>query len=209
MNARDVLRKERAALCDTFERLGPDTPTLCEDWTVADLAAHLVVRERDPRSGPGLIIEGAPARYTAKLTQRQKERGWEPTLARLRKGPPAFMLWTMPKVNVNENWVHHEDARRANGEGPRPEDPEIAGILLGVLRRAGRLGTRRVKPHGVEIELPDGSRHTLRKGEHTAVLRGPIGECALYLSGRRDAAQVEVTGDPDAVEALRTAKLGV
>jgi MDMPI C-terminal domain len=73
----------------------------------------------------------------------------------------------------------------------------------------GKFGTRRVKPHGVTLELPDGSRVELRSGPTTARLRGPIGECALYLSGRRDAAHVELAGDPSAVEALRTARLGI
>ncbi|MFN7150135.1 MAG: maleylpyruvate isomerase N-terminal domain-containing protein, partial [Microthrixaceae bacterium] len=39
---------ERRQLCDLFDELGPDVPTLCEGWTARDLAAHLVVRERRP-----------------------------------------------------------------------------------------------------------------------------------------------------------------
>src|SRR5262245_9679824 len=41
-------RRERAALCDLLDRVGPDRPTLCEGWTTNDLAAHLWVRESDP-----------------------------------------------------------------------------------------------------------------------------------------------------------------
>ena len=37
--------RERMGLCDLFVELGPDAPTLCEGWTTADLAAHLVLRE--------------------------------------------------------------------------------------------------------------------------------------------------------------------
>ncbi len=44
----DIDQRERAELCDLFDELGPDAPTLCGDWTTADLAAHLVVRERNP-----------------------------------------------------------------------------------------------------------------------------------------------------------------
>ena len=39
---------ERAALCDTLEAVGPDVPTLCDPWTTAELAAHLVIRDRRP-----------------------------------------------------------------------------------------------------------------------------------------------------------------
>jgi uncharacterized protein (TIGR03083 family) len=44
MDSTSLLRKERQALCDTLTELGPDAPTLCEGWTTADLAAHLMVR---------------------------------------------------------------------------------------------------------------------------------------------------------------------
>ena len=41
MSATQVLLTERAAMCDTFEKFGPDAPTLCEGWTTLNLAAHL------------------------------------------------------------------------------------------------------------------------------------------------------------------------
>jgi uncharacterized protein (TIGR03085 family) len=209
VDARAVLRRERAALCATLERLGPDAPTLCEGWTTADLAAHLVVRERDLRGGPGIVIGGALGRYTETLMARQKAKGYPALLARLRSGPPRFMLATMPGVNVNENWIHHEDARRANGEDPRPPDPEVDAVLTRVMARMGRFQTRALKPYGLVLAFPDGSSLTLRPGEPGVVLRGTVGECILYLSGRRDAARVGLEGDRDAVAKLRTAKLGI
>jgi hypothetical protein len=44
---------ERTQLADLFDELGPDAATLLEPWTVRDLAAHLVMRERDYLAGPG------------------------------------------------------------------------------------------------------------------------------------------------------------
>jgi uncharacterized protein (TIGR03085 family) len=208
MSAADVLRRERAALCDTFARLGPDAPTLCEGWTTADLAAHLVVRERDPRSLPGILLGGPFARYTAKLTERAKRRGYDALLARLRSGPPRLMVATSAAVNVNENWIHHEDARRANGEAPRPEDPEIAAILTRILRRFGRVQARTMHPFGLQVVVPGGAEFSVRKGAPRATITGPIGEVVLFLTGRRDAARVEVAGDDGAVARLRTAKFG-
>ena len=204
-----MLRRERAALCDTLERLGPDAPTLCAGWTTADLAAHLVVRERDPRSGPGIAVGGALGRYTEKLTEQEKAKGYPVVLDRLRSGPPAFTVATMPGLNVVENWVHHEDARRANGEPPRPPDADVDSVLTRVMARMGRFQTRALKPYGVVLAFPDGSTLTLRAATPGVVLRGAIGECTLYLSGRRDAARVELEGDGDAVAKLRTAKLGI
>jgi len=47
---------ERQGLCDTFKRVGPDTPTLCSPWLTRDLAAHLVVRERRPDVAPAIWL---------------------------------------------------------------------------------------------------------------------------------------------------------
>jgi len=207
-DAKRVLAAERAALCDTLERLGPDAPTLCEGWTTADLAAHLVVRERNPLAGPGLVLGGPFASYTESARDTAKSRGYEVLLATLRGGPPAFVMATMAAVNVNENWIHHEDARRANGDRPRPEDPDVASIMTSNTRRMGKFVTRRLKPCGLALELPD-EMLILRAGHPTAVMRGAIGECALYLSGRRDAAVVTLDGDPEAIATLQSAKLGI
>jgi hypothetical protein len=38
---------ERAQLSDLLGELGPGAPTLLAPWTTRDLAAHLVLRERD------------------------------------------------------------------------------------------------------------------------------------------------------------------
>ena len=207
-DAKRVLEGERAALCDTLERLGPDAPTLCEGWSTADLAAHLVVSERNPLACPGIVFGGPFASYTASAMEKEKAKGYEVLLATLRGGPPGYMKSTMAALNVNENWVHHEDARRANGDAPRPEDPDTAAVLTGVVRRTGKFGTRRIKPCGLALELPD-EMIILRAGHPTAVMHGAIGECVLYLAGRRDAAVVTLDGDPAAIETLRTAKLGI
>ena len=208
VDAKRVLEAERAALCDTLERLGPDAPTLCEGWTTADLAAHLVVRERNPLAAPGVVFGGPFASYTTSAMEKEKAQGYDVLLATLRAGPPRYMKSTMAAVNVNENWVHHEDVRRANGDGPRPEDPEIAAVLTGVIKRTAKFGTRRIKPCGLALELP-GEMIIVRAGSPTAVMHGAIGECVLFLAGRRDAAVVTLEGDPHAIETLRTAKLGI
>ena len=41
-------KSERAELCDLFDKVGPQAPTLCEGWDTHDLAAHLWIRETDP-----------------------------------------------------------------------------------------------------------------------------------------------------------------
>ena len=90
-----------------------------------------------------------------------------------------------------------------------PEDPDIAAVLTRVTARMGKFQTRALKPYGVSLAFPDGSQLTLRAADPGVVVRGPIGECVLYLSGRRSAARVELEGDTDAVARLRTARLGI
>jgi uncharacterized protein (TIGR03085 family) len=208
VDATRVLEAERAALCDTLGRVGPAAPTLCEGWTTADLAAHLVVRERNPLAAPGIVFGGPFASYTASAMEREKAKGYGVLLATLRGGPPGYMKSMMAAVNVNENWVHHEDVRRANGDGPRSEDPDVASVLTGVIKRTAKFGTRRIKPCGLALELPD-EMIIVRAGSPTAVMHGAIGECVLFLAGRREAALVALEGDSRAVETLRTAKLGI
>lgn len=208
MTAAEVLRAERAALCDTLEEQGPDAPTLCEGWTTADLAAHLVARERRPDAGPGLIVGGAFARHTERVMNDQKAKGYDWMVARLRSGPPFPMnVGPGALVNVNENWIHHEDVRRANGKGPRPLDPEVDAIAWKLLRMAG-FGLRKV-PVGVEAATPDGRRRVLHKGDPMVMIKGDAPEIALFCSGRRDAAVVELVGPDEAVAALRSTPLGI
>lgn len=44
---------ERSHLSDLLDELGPEAPTLLAPWTTRDMAAHLVLRERDPWPAPG------------------------------------------------------------------------------------------------------------------------------------------------------------
>jgi len=67
-------QRERQALCDRFDEVGPDEPTLSGEWTTRDLAAHLIVRERRPDAAGGILI-GAIAGVTAGyLAERAQDR---------------------------------------------------------------------------------------------------------------------------------------
>ncbi len=54
---------ERAQLCDLFEELSSEAPTLLAPWTTRDLAAHLVLREHDHLAAPGLVLPGVWGRF--------------------------------------------------------------------------------------------------------------------------------------------------
>ena len=148
--------QERAALCDLFDRLGPDAPTILDGWTTKDLVAHLLLRERDPLAAPGLVLPGPLARLAERRTAAMVERrefGW--LVTRLRSGPPIgfFRLpWVRSFPSLNEFFVHHEDVRRANGLGPREDlTPEMEAALWRNVERGARFLSRRLRGSGLDI----------------------------------------------------------
>ena len=204
---------ERRALCDLFVSVGPDAPTLCEGWTTYDLATHLVVRERNPLSGPGLVLSGPAAALTARIMAREKaRRSYAEMVERVRRGPPP---WTAPfdaLINTVEYFVHHEDVRRAAGDlTPRPaeETATLDAALWRALGRGSGLMTKPLKGIGLDLVRPDGDVVHARRGSPTATLRGAPGEITLFLSGRGRAAHVEMDGPPEAVERMRAARFGL
>jgi len=62
---------------------------------------------------------------------------------------------------------------------------------------------------GLDLVHADGRVAHARGGDLTATLTGRPGEIALYLSGRKAAAHVELGGPPEAVTALRDARFGI
>ena len=106
---------ERAAICDTFDVLGPDRATLCAGWNTADLLAHLLVRERQPAAAAGIVI-GPLAGVTEHAMRGYATTPWADRVKLLRSGPPLWSPFRVPAFdrlgNGGELFVHHEDVRR-------------------------------------------------------------------------------------------------
>jgi uncharacterized protein (TIGR03085 family) len=207
--------QERLALCDRFEELGADAPTLLDRWTAKDLAAHIVLREHDLAAAPCLVLPGPFQRFAERRTTRLADNSeFDSLVARIRSGPPPgfFRLgWVRSFPNLNEFFVHHEDLRRANGLGPRDSlTPAFNGALWRNVRRGGWYLSRRLRGAGLEVSWAGtDKRMTVRKAEPTARLTGPPGELLLYLFGRQDAARVELTGQSNAIAAVRRTHFGM
>lgn len=210
-----VAQRERAGLCEDLARLGPDAPTLCEGWTTADLAAHLVARERRPDHAPGLLVK-ALAGHTDRVRLAIKRRPYEEVIATVRQGPPGPLRLPMVDALINtvEMFVHHEDVRRAQPDWePRDLDEETQATLWSALLKSARMVARKVPTGLVLLRTTAGGEGVesavLKRGEPQVTVRGTPAELCLFLSGRGSAARVEFSGDPGAVAKVRATSLGV
>jgi uncharacterized protein (TIGR03085 family) len=206
--------RERLELCGLFDELGASAPTLLDGWTAHDLAAHLVLREHDLVAGPCMVLPGPFERFAERRRAGLVEReDFTALVAQIRSGPPFGFFrigWVRGMANLNEFFVHHEDVRRANGRGPRYLTPIMDNALWRNVRRGGRYLSRRVRDYGLELEWAGtDERVTVRPGSPAARLSGLPGELLLYVFGRQGAAQVEVSGPPDALAALRRTHFGM
>lgn len=213
----DLAKSERAGLCDEFDKVGPDAPTLCEGWDAHDLAVHLWIRETDPLGAPGILARPL-ARLTEKRSAETRAR-WSFTelVERIRRGPARTSVFAIPGVdeaaNAVEFLVHHEDVRRAgdNPAGPRDLDPEIQDWVWRRLRLMGRAFYRR-SAVGVALERNDTSTpDSIRAaaGNPTITIVGPPVELLLHANGRTSAAAVELIGEPEAIAAFQGTDLGI
>src|SRR3712207_3175647 len=146
---------ERQALADALADAGPDAPTLCEGWTTADLAAHLVVREQRPDTGPGVLVP-AFSPWTERVRTRYARRPYEELVESIRSGPARTSWAALPGVdaslNLAEHFVHCEDVRRAvPGWEPRELPESRQRAFWRILEARGHAFFRRI-PVGVTLQ---------------------------------------------------------
>ncbi len=193
-------------LCDLFGDLGPEAPTLCAGWSTADLAAHLVARERRPDSGPGLVWPPLAA-HTDKVRRSIRDRTpWDELISTVRRGPPLLLRPVDGQMNTIEFFIHVEDVRRAQPSWePRPLPQELADALWSRLGPGGM-----AKKIGATIAITSPGHGSKQGGTGPRVdLVADPGELTLFSAGRQGGAQVEMSGDPALVARLRSASLGI
>jgi len=200
-------RSERQSLCDTFERVGPDAPTLCSPWRTRDLAAHLVVRERRPDVSAGIWLPAMAGR-AEKVQDGYAAWEWPRLVEEVRTGPPTWSPTSLGLVdeviNTAEFFVHHEDVLRGgSAEVVRSLPAGLESALWGIVGKTARMQLARVKV-GVELVAPSYGRRQVHATTDlgTVVITGTPGELLLYSFGRRGAAKVELSGSDEALAAL-------
>jgi uncharacterized protein (TIGR03085 family) len=211
----DYSKVERLALCDLFDQLGPDQPTLCEGWTTYDLAVHLYVREADPLAGPGIMIPSLADTTERRMAHAKAKYSYPQIVDKVRNGPPAVSIYALPglghNLNTTEYLVHHEDVRRAQPDFTVRELPaEQQQGLWKQVRLAGKSMTRKA-PSGLVLRLPDGTQAVAKKPTElgSVTVTGEPVELVLFCFGRQQVAQVELDGDEELVKRLRSTSFGV
>lgn len=211
MGEETVAARERRALCDLMDQLGPEAATLCAGWTTRDLAAHLILRESRMDAAPGILLS-VMAGYTARVQRSLVRRPWPKLVEQVRNGPPRWSPYRLPgmgdRANTIEFFVHHEDVRRAQpGWRPRTPDERRARALWSLLGKAAWLLYRR-SPVGVVLRTPQGWQHTARRAARSVVLVGSPEELTLHAFGR-DRVVVAVQGDQVDVAGLQSSHRGL
>jgi uncharacterized protein (TIGR03085 family) len=217
---------ERQALAETLRSVEPNSATLCGDWTAAQLAAHLVLRER---SGVELLgrlpnkrLHRLAARHMDELVARET---YEQIVAAVGRGPtwrdarlpvPTAVIWALPPVreltNLLEYLVHHEDVRRAQSEwAPRDLAPDLQQAVWKRLP-GSMLLTMRTLSVGVALCWPGHGEHRTARARRSGVAVRVIGdpvELALFAFGRKGVARVAYEGSDEDIATVRDARLGI
>lgn len=198
-----IIHQERVALADLLETLTPDEwehPSLCEGWTVRDVAAHVISA---PEATVGQIAaavlraRGSFDRANHDYARRVSRRPTEAIVADYRRlaGSRRCAPGTTYMEALVDVLVHTQDI--AIPLGKRHEMPPDAA-RASAERYRGRSfpfnARKRLRGYRLEATDVDWS-----SGEG-ALLRGPIAALLMLITGR-PAALAELSGD--GVPALR------
>ena len=207
----------REVLAETLLAAGPGAPTLCEGWLTQDLAAHLYLREHNPRVGLGLILKPwrkASEKAVAELAAASATpETFAALVEKFRAGPPKLSPFALKSVdqaaNLTEFFIHTEDVRRASDRwAPRTLDAAYSGALWAELLKRAAIMYRGVDL-GIVLVNPEGPRHVAKRAPVSVAIIGDPGELLMHANGSTGQALVTFEGQPDAVALLRTADVGL
>ena len=134
--------------------------------------------------------------------------GFQALVEVVRSGPGKWSPFRLfdEAANTTEMYIHTEDVRRA--ADPMPAARSLRQGFEDALWKQLRLTkmSLRKAPVGVVLERSDvpGTTTRAKGGTRTVTIAGLPSELVLFVAGRRQVADVQLIGDPDAVAALRS-----
>lgn len=194
MTKKEFVQSERQFTVDLLKKLKPEqwnTQTLCEGWSVEELAAHLITRERNIIGSIGLVVPSLQKLHENRLA-KVAMHGHEYIIEKLQNYP-----WYIPaSVNVAEFWVHNEDFLRGELKMKRPAPTKKENdIIWSSLKGLVKVRKTMLKDLGnVRLENTENNEVIdiqFKNSHKKTVVRGNAGELLLFFYGRRKAANVK------------------
>ena len=148
----DVMRlatEERLDLADFLDTLAPaqwEAPSLCQDWSVRDVVAHVVSYEELGMTGLLTRRLKAVGRGGSNEVGRAEYAGRSPAdltaFLRAHARPQGLTSWFGGAIALTDGLIHHQDIRRALG-APRTVPAERLLAALGFALRSPKLPSRK------------------------------------------------------------------
>jgi uncharacterized protein (TIGR03085 family) len=216
LSKKDIILAERAFFVDTLKGLKKNqwqADTLCAGWTVEDLAAHLIVRERGSiPARAGIVMPFLHHKHDVAIAE-MKQIGHKKLINKL-EHPPAWIK-RLP-FNVIEFYVHNEDLLRGKLGRSRVISDELEEALSGFVLQLARLAFRRVTG-SFRLVIHDESSsetHERQIGKQNTSspeleISGRAGELILLFMGRGKHAKVRAAGSDEAKRLYRLADVGI
>src|SRR4051812_24782025 len=189
MGILDQIADERRKVADVVDGLSPEqlaTRSLCTEWTVHDIAAHLLMplTTSAPRLFATVLASGGNFdKANIKLTARTAAMSDADIVAGLRANAghpfkPPTLGYEAPLTDV---LIHGQDIRRPLGIAYRAEDDRLRialDFLTSPSAKKGFVPKGRLADLGIEASDLDWTSST------GATLRGPATSLMLAMAGR-------------------------
>lgn len=196
---------ERRNLAELLHTVGPDAPTCCEGWTTRDLAVHLYLREHRPDAAAGMFVGPLEGRLK-EISESTALEDYDSVVDDWAAGPGFPLKYADAVMNALENYVHHEDVRRAQPDWrPRTFSFSVESEMTNRFKLLGKMLLR--KSQVPVIVEPDGQRRIVfadrhkvaDQGDNVVRISGPISEIILWAFGRPHK-DLTISGDVSKIE---------
>lgn len=193
-----AIRTQRLAVANLLESLDAaewECPSLCEGWTVRDVAAHLTLQQLGLLEGLAMFARapGGMNRVIREAARRQAARlSAEEIVARIRASADSrrHNAGVTYRETLIDALVHSQDIARPLGR-TLPVPPDGAALAADRVWSRGWPFYPQRRLAGLRLVATDGEWAV---GEGPEI-RGPLGDLLLVLTGRGASALADLGGD--------------